>query len=206
MCGRYVADQSAIERAWKIDARAATRSRRVQTSSHTEVPVCVSRAGARAAGGALGPHPALVEEGRAAHAHHQRAPRGARASRCGATAARSRCLLPAEAGTNGRRSPAASSRTTCGADGRPCASRTASHAGALELRLLTKAAEGRRPRCTTHAGGAADEAFAAGSSAPRRRRAIRSPARAGAEFNHYAVSKRVNNARHEGADLIERWR
>jgi putative SOS response-associated peptidase YedK len=212
MCGRYVSpDQSAIERAWKIDRTSSNPfPRRFNVQPTTEVPVLRRERAAlvlQAARWGLIPH-WWKKDAPPTHTINARLEEAAGKPMWRDPLRRSRCLLPAEGwyewqALAGGKQPHHLRR----ADGRPFC-----FAGLLAVwqehwscAILTKAAEG--PAAEVHDRMPVvlpDEAFTAwldpdlaDASQFAREHAL------AREFTHYPVSKRVNNARHEGADLIE---
>jgi len=212
MCGRYVSpDQASIERAWQIRRSSGLDlARRFNVQPTTDVPLLLHDSGELvlvAARWGLIPHwwkqdrppnftiNARLEE--AAGKPMWRDPMR-----------RARCLLPAEGWYEwqevaGGKQPYYLHRT----DGRPfCfAGLMSTWKDTLSCAILTKPAEGpvaevhdRMPVVLpdeAHAGWL-DPALKDATEFARTNALAR-------EFSHYAVSKRVNNARHEGADLIE---
>lgn len=212
MCGRYVSpDQASIERAWQIRRSSGLDfPRRFNVQPSTDVPLLLHDSGELvlvAARWGLIPHwwkqekpPTFTINARLEEAAGK--PMWRDAMR------RSRCLLPAEGwyewqALAGGKQPYYLHRT----DGRPfCfAGLVSTWQDRLSCAILTKVAEGpiaevhdRMPVVLpekAHAGWL-DPALKDASTYAREHAQSR-------EFTHYAVSMRVNNARHEGADLIE---
>lgn len=212
MCGRYVSpERAAIERAWKIGRSSGDPfARRYNVQPTTEVPVLRLVEGTwvlEAARWGLIPH-WWKRDAPPTHTINARLEEAAGKPMWRDPLRRSRCLLPAEgwyewqALAEGRQ-PHHIRR----ADGRPFC-----FAGLLAIwqdrpscALLTRAAEG--PVAEVHDRMPvvlADEALE-GWLDPGLKDATQF-AREHAlarEFVHYAVSKRVNNARNEGPELIE---
>jgi putative SOS response-associated peptidase YedK len=212
MCGRYVSpEQSAMERAWRIDrVRSNPFPRRFNVAPTMEVPVLRREGGARVLGAArwgLIPH-WWKKEAPPTHSINARIEEAAGKPMWRDPLRGSRCLLPAEGWYEwrtlaGGRQPHYIRR----ADGRPLcfAGLLSSWQDHWSCALLTRASAGpvtevhdRMPVVLP------DEAFD-GWLDP----ALADPTRFAREhalereFIHYAVSKRVNNARHEGPELIE---
>lgn len=212
MCGRYVSpDQASIERAWQIHRSSGLDfPRRFNVQPTTDVPLLLLDSGALtlvAARWGLIPHwwkqdklPTFTINARLEEAAGKPMWRD--------PMRRSRCLLPAEGWYEwqevaGGKQPYYLHRT----DGRPfCfAGLVSVWKDQLSCAILTKAAEG--PAAGIHDRMPvvfADEAFE-GWLDPALKDAT-DFARAHAQsrdFVHYAVSKRVNNARNEGPELIE---
>ena len=212
MCGRYVSpDQASIERAWQIRRSSGMDfPRRFNVQPTAEVPLLLLDSGELALAAArwgLIPHwwkqvkpPTFTINARLEEAAGKPMWRDPMRS--------SRCLLPAEGWYEwqevaGGKQPYYLHRT----DGSPfCfAGLMSTWRDQLSCAILTKVAEGsiagvhdRMPVVLpdeAHAGwldpGLKDATEFAREHAQSR------------EFTHYAVSKRVNNARNEGADLIE---
>jgi len=212
MCGRYVSpDHSAIERAWKIDrTRSNPFPRRYNVQPTTEVALLRREDGAWVLDSArwgLIPH-WWKKDAPPTHTINARLEEAAGKPMWRDPLRRTRCLLPAEGwyewqALAGGKQPHYIRR----ADGRPFC-----FAGLLSVwqdrpscALLTRAAEG--PVAEVHDRMPVvlpDEALA-GWLDPDLKDATQF-AREHAlarEFVHYAVSKRVNSARNEGAELIE---
>lgn len=212
MCGRYVSpDQSAIERAWKVDrSNSNPFPRRFNVQPTTDVPVLRRGDGSLvldAARWGLIPH-WWKKDAPPTHSINARLEEAAGKPMWRDPLRRARCLLPAEGwyewqALAGGKQPHYIRR----ADGRPLC-----FAGLMSVwqdqatcALLTKAAEG--PVAEVHDRMPVvlpDEAFDAwldpglkDATQFAREHAL------AREFVHHAVSKRVNNARNEGADLIE---
>jgi putative SOS response-associated peptidase YedK len=212
MCGRYVSpDQASIERAWLIRRSSGLDfPRRFNVQPTTEVPLLLLDAGElslAAARWGLIPHwwkqvkpPTFAINARLEEAAGKPMWRD--------PMRRSRCLLPAEGWYEwqelaGGKQPHHIRRTDGGLF---CfAGLMSEWNGQLSCAILTKAAEG--PVAEVHDRMPVvlpDEAHA-GWLDPALKDATEF-ARANAlarEFIHYTVSKRVNNARNEGPDLIE---
>jgi putative SOS response-associated peptidase YedK len=212
MCGRYVSpDQASIERAWQIRRSSGlSLPRRYNVQPTTDVPLLLLDAGELvlvAARWGLIPHwwkqdkpPTFTINARLEEAAGKPMWRD--------PMRRSRCLLPAEGWYEwqelaGGKQPHHIRRTDGGLF---CfAGLMSVWNGQLSCAILTKAAEG--PVAEVHDRMPVvlpDEAHAGwlDPSLEGATEFARAHARA-REFTHYAVSKRVNNARNEGADLIE---
>jgi len=212
MCGRYVSpDQSAIERAWKIDrTRSNPFPRRFNVAPATDVAILRGEDGARvldAARWGLIPH-WWKKDAPPTHTINARLEEAAGKPMWRDPLRRSRCLLPAEGwyewrALAGGKQPHYLRR----ADGRPfCfAGLVAAYGDRWTCALLTRAADG--PAAEVHdrmpvvlPDAAMDAWLDPGLEDATRFAREHALTR---EFMHYAVSKRVNNARNEGADLIE---
>jgi putative SOS response-associated peptidase YedK len=212
MCGRFVSpEQSAIERAWRIDrVNSNPFPRRFNVAPTLEVAVLAREDGLLALDAArwgLVPH-WWKKDTPPTHSINARLEEAAGKPMWRDPMRRSRCLVPAEGWYEwqtlaGGRQPHYIRR----ADGRLLcfAGLLSPHHGRWTCALLTRAAEG--PVAEVHDRMPVvlpDEAFAAwldpALEDPTRFARERSLA---AEFTHHAVSKRVNNARNEGADLVE---
>jgi putative SOS response-associated peptidase YedK len=212
MCGRYVSpDQSAIERAWKVDRTNSNPfPRRFNVQPTTAVAVLRREDRARvldAARWGLIPH-WWKQEAPPTHTINARLEEAAGKPMWRDPMRRSRCLLPAEGwyewrALAGGKQPHYLRR----ADGRPfCfAGLISQWQDQWSCALLTKAAEG--PAAEVHdrmpvvlpdedLDAWLDPALKDATQFAREHALAR-------EFVHYAVSKRVNYARNEGADLIE---
>jgi putative SOS response-associated peptidase YedK len=212
MCGRYVSpDQASIERAWQIRRSSGLDlPRRFNVQPNTDVPLLLHDSGELvlvAARWGLIPHwwkqdkpPTFTINARLEEAAGKPMWRD--------PMRRSRCLLPAEGWYEwreiaGGKQPFHIRRQ----DGRPfCfAALMSSWNGQLSCAILTTVAAGpvaevhdRMPVVLpdeAHAGWV--DAELNDATAFARERALSQ------EFTHYAVSKRVNNARNEGPELIE---
>lgn len=212
MCGRYVSpDQAAIERAWQIRRSSGLDfPRRFNVQPTTDVPLLMLEEGGLALAAArwgLIPHwwkqdkpPTFTINARLEEAAGKPMWRD--------PIRRTRCLLPAEGwyewrALSGGKQPHYLRR----ADGRPfCfAGLMSLWNGRLTCALLTRAADG--PAAEVHDRMPVvlpDEAMAGwldpglkDAAAFAREHALTR------EFTHHPVSKRVNNARNEGPDLIE---
>jgi putative SOS response-associated peptidase YedK len=211
MCGRYVSpEQSAIERAWRIDrANSNPFLRRFNVAPTTDVPVLRREGVARVLDAARwGLIPEWWKKDTApTHSINARLEEAAGKPMWRDPLRTARCLLPAEGwyewqALAGGKQPHHIRR----ADGRPfCfAGLAAIWRERWSCALLTKAAEG--PVAEVHDRMPVvlpDEAFdgwldpaLADATAYARAHAL------SREFAHYPVSKRVNDARHEGAELI----
>ncbi len=211
MCGRYVSpDQSAIERAWKIDRTNSNPfPRRFNVAPATDVAVLRREDGAKvldAARWGLIPH-WWKKDAPPTHTINARLEEAAGKPMWRDPLRRARCLLPAEGwyewqALAGGKQPHYLRR----ADGRPfCFAGLISRFGEQwTCALLTRAADGaaaevhdRMPVVLPDEAmdGWLDPALGDATQFAREHALSR-------EFVHYAVSKRVNNARHEGADLI----
>ncbi|HEX5092205.1 MAG TPA: SOS response-associated peptidase [Burkholderiales bacterium] len=212
MCGRYVSpDQAAIERAWRIGRiNSNPFPRRFNVAPTMEVPVLLREDGVLALEGARwGLIPAWwKKDALPTHSINARLEEAAGKPLWRDPMRRSRCLLPAEGwyewqALAGGKQPHHLRR----ADGRPfCfAGLIARWQGQWTCALLTKAAEG--PAAEVHDRMPVvlpDEAMQAwlDPALPDATQFAREHALA-RDFVHYPVSKRVNNARNEGADLVE---
>jgi putative SOS response-associated peptidase YedK len=215
MCGRYVSpEQASIERAWKIDRTNSNPfPRRFNVQPSTAVPVLTLEDGARSLGPArwgLIPHwwkrdkpPSFTINARLEEISGKPMWRD--------PIRRSRCLLPAEGWYEWRAAPDGKEphyitrrdrRPFCFA-GLYSVWRDVSSCAILTTQALAPVSEvhDRMPVVlaeTDHDAWldpAVQEASAAAAMALR-------PMAPG-DFEHYRVSRRVNNARNEGADLIE---
>lgn len=212
MCGRYVSpDQAAIERAWQIRRSSGLDlPRRFNVQPTTAVPLLLREDGGLALTAArwgLIPH-WWKQDKPPAHSINARLEEAAGKPMWRDPLRHARCLLPAEgwyewqALTDGKQ-PYYLHR----ADGRPVcfAGLMATWNGALSCALLTRAAEGpaaqvhdRMPVVLpdeAHAGWL-DPALKDATAFAREHAIAR-------EIAHHPVSKRVNNARNEGRELIE---
>jgi len=212
MCGRYVSpDQSAIERAWQIDRTSSNPfPRRFNVQPTTDVPLLRRADGERvleAARWGLIPH-WWKKDSPPTHSINARLEEAAGKPMWRDPLRRARCLLPAEGWYEwqvlaGGKQPHYIRR----ADGRPfCfAGLMAVWQDRATCALLTRAAEA--PVAEVHDRMPVvlpDEAFDAWLDPDLKDATQFAREQALArEFVHYAVSKRVNNARNEGADLIE---
>ena len=212
MCGRYVSpDQSAIERAWKIDRTSGNPfPRRYNVQPTTEVPLLRLVEGSRVletARWGLIPH-WWKKDAPPTHTINARLEEAAGKPMWRDPLRRNRCLLPAEGwyewqALAGGKQPHYILR----ADGRPfCfAGLVSTWQARLSCALLTRASAG--PVAEVHdrmpvvlpdeaLEGWLDPGLEDATQFAREHALER-------EFVHYAVSKRVNNARNEGAELIE---
>jgi len=212
MCGRYVSpEQSAIERAWKVDrTRSNPFARRFNVAPATEVPVLRLEDGARvldAARWGLIPH-WWKKDVPPTHTINARLEEAAGKPMWRDPMRRARCLLPAEGwyewqSLAGGKQPHYIRR----ADARPVcfAGLVSAWQDRWTCALLTRAADG--PVAEVHDRmpvALPDEAFD-GWLDPGLKDATQF-AREHAlsrELTHYAVSTRVNNVRNEGPQLIE---
>lgn len=212
MCGRYVSpDQASIERAWQIRRDSGLSfPRRFNVQPTTVVPALYLDAGELALTGArwgLIPH-WWKQEKPPTFTINARLEEAAGKPMWRDPLRRTRCLLPAEGwyewqALAGGKQPHYLRRS----DGRPfCfAGLMSTWKEQLSCAILTRSAEG--PATEIHDRMPVvlpDEAHAGWLDAGLRDAAEYARAHALArEFMHYAVSKRVNNARNEGEDLIE---
>lgn len=212
MCGRYVSpDRAAIERAWKIDRTGSNPfPRRYNVQPTTEVPVLRLEDGARvldAARWGLIPH-WWKKDAPPTHTINARLEEAAGKPMWRDPLRRSRCLLPAEGwyewqALAGGKQPHYIRR----ADGRPfCfAGLVSVWQDRLSCALLTRASGGPVAEVHDRMPVVLPDDALEGWLDPGLEDATRF-AREHAlerEFVHYAVSKRVNDARNEGAELIE---
>jgi putative SOS response-associated peptidase YedK len=215
MCGRYVSpEQASIERAWKIDRTSGNPfPRRFNVQPTTAVPVLLLEDGARTLRGA--------RWGLIPHWWKQDKPPGstlnARLEDISGKPMwrdpirRSRCLLPAEGWYEWRETAAGKQpHYITRRDRRPfCfAGLYATWRGTLSCAILTTQALGpvaevheRMPVVLPEADHGAWLEPAMHDAAVATAMALEPMAPE--EFEHYPVSRRVNNARHEGPDLIE---
>lgn len=215
MCGRYVSpEQASIERAWNIDrASSNPYPRRFNVQPTTEVPVLIVEDGERtlaAARWGLIPHwwkldraPTFTINARLEEASGKPMWRD--------PIRRSRCLLPAEGwyewqALAGGKQPHYITRR----DRRPfCFAGLCSiWRDTLSCAILTTQALGPIAEVHDRMPVVLPEACHAGWLDPAQRDASVATAMAHepmapADFEHFTVSQRVNNARNEGADLIE---
>jgi putative SOS response-associated peptidase YedK len=212
MCGRYVSpDQASIERAWQIRRDSGLSfPRRFNVQPTTAVPLLFLDDGELALTGArwgLVPH-WWKQEKPPTFTINARLEEAAGKPMWRDPMRRTRCLLPAEGwyewrALAGGKQPHYLRRS----DGRPfCfAGLMSTWNEQLSCAILTKAAEG--PAAEIHDRMPVvlpDEAHAGWLDAELKDAAEYARVHALArEFMLYAVSKRVNNARNEGADLIE---
>jgi len=212
MCGRYVSpDQASIERAWQIRRSSGLDfPRRFNVQPTSDVPLLLLDSGELALVAArwgLIPH-WWKQEKPPAFTINARLEEAAGKPMWRDPMRRSRCLLPAEGWyewqeLTGGKQPYYLHRT----DGRPLcfAGLMSLWQDKLSCAILTKAAEGpvagvhdRMPVVLpdeAHAGWL-DPALKDASAYARAHAQSRA-------FTHYAVSKRVNNARNEGPELLE---
>jgi putative SOS response-associated peptidase YedK len=212
MCGRFVSpEQSAIERAWRIDrVNSNPFPRRFNVAPSMEVPLLRLEDGLLvldAARWGLIPH-WWKKDAPPTHSINARLEEAAGKPMWRDALRRSRCLVPAEGWYEwqtlaGGRQPHYIRR----ADGRLLcfAGLLAAWRDRWTCALLTRDSAG--PVAEVHDRMPVvlpDEAFAAWLDP-----ALEDPTRfarehaLAAQFAHHAVSKRVNNARNEGADLVE---
>jgi len=212
MCGRYVSpDQASIERAWQIRRSSGLGfPRRYNVQPTTEIPVLLLDSGELALVAArwgLIPH-WWKQEKPPTFAINARLEEAAGKPMWRDPMRRSRCLLPAEGWYEwqevaGGKQPHHIRRT----DGRPfCfAGLMSTWKEQLSCAILTKAAAGpvaevhdRMPVVLPDEAHAAwlDPTLEDASAFAREHAQSR-------EFTHYTVSKRVNDARNEGPDLVQ---
>ncbi|MGD9953104.1 MAG: SOS response-associated peptidase [Burkholderiales bacterium] len=212
MCGRYVSpDQAAIERAWQIRRSSGLDfPRRFNVQPTTDVPILLLEDGGLALDAArwgLVPH-WWKQDKLPTHSINARLEEAAGKPMWREPMRRARCLMPAEGwyewrALAGGKQPYYLRR----ADGRlACfAALLSAWSGRLTCALLTRAAEG--PAAGVHdrmpvvlrdeaLEGWLDPALKDATAFAREHALAR-------ELIHYPVSKRVNNARNEGPELIE---
>jgi putative SOS response-associated peptidase YedK len=212
MCGRYVSpDQASIERAWQIRRSSGLDfPRRFNVQPTTDVPLLLLDSGELALAAArwgLIPH-WWKQEKPPAFTINARLEEAAGKPMWRDPMRRSRCLLPAEGWYEwqevaGGKQPYYLRRT----DGSPfCfAGLVSTWQDQLSCAILTKVAEGSIAEVHDRMPVVLPDEAHAGWLDPALKDATefaRTNARS-REFTHYAVSKRVNNGRNEGADLIE---
>jgi putative SOS response-associated peptidase YedK len=212
MCGRYVSpEQASIERAWKIHRSAGLDfARRYNVQPTTEVPLLLLESGeltlALARWGLI-PH-WWMQDKPPTYSINARLEEAAGKPMWRDAMRRARCLLPAvgwyewQALAGGKQPHYITRR-----DGRlSCfAGLLCARDGKLSCAILTKGAEGPVAEVHDRMPVVLPDAAHAGWLDPELRDAT-DFARAHAlaqEFIHYAVNKRVNNARNEGPELLE---